>query len=388
MRPRRLRAKTRMPDVSLSRRWTIGHVRPRAAAVPLLDVRRDAGEERVLLLRLRRMRQEAGGLEDRDRVVVLVEHLQRRRDAALDAAVAVPLQVRAGRDERAGIVHDGAVHRDLALEDRALQPGSRKIGIAGPERRDDAGVHGPILARSRRVDSRHGRPVRLRAPPRALLRHDGRRRRAPLRRPRGLLRARRALPLPSRSGLLLPDGLPPSPGATAVLDAGRADVHALRPAARPRARDVGGPPRGPRGRREDVRGRPRPIRPASSASAFPTSSARRASSTMRSGSPSRTTASSRDLLARFRREARNPQRGPVTVADPTDLLHAMRLVKAPEEIAFLRARRRDRGRGAPRRAADGPARPVRVRNRGGRGPALPRDGRERAGVPDDRRPRA
>lgn len=41
------------------------------------------------------------------------------------------------------------------------------------------------------------------------------------------------------------------------------------------------------------------------------------------------------LLARFRREARHPKRGPVTVSDPTDLLHAMRLVKSPEEIAFL-----------------------------------------------------
>jgi len=41
------------------------------------------------------------------------------------------------------------------------------------------------------------------------------------------------------------------------------------------------------------------------------------------------------LLARFRREARNPRRGPATVRDPTDLLHAMRLVKAPEEIALM-----------------------------------------------------
>ncbi|MGZ5427193.1 MAG: aminopeptidase P N-terminal domain-containing protein, partial [Thermoanaerobaculia bacterium] len=30
------------------------------------------------------------------------------------------------------------------------------------------------------------------------------------------------------------------------------------------------------------------------------------------------------LLARFRREARNPKRGPTTLKDPTDLLHAMR----------------------------------------------------------------
>jgi Xaa-Pro aminopeptidase len=42
-----------------------------------------------------------------------------------------------------------------------------------------------------------------------------------------------------------------------------------------------------------------------------------------------------ETLARFRREARHARRGPVTVADPTDLLHAMRLVKAPEEIALM-----------------------------------------------------
>lgn len=41
------------------------------------------------------------------------------------------------------------------------------------------------------------------------------------------------------------------------------------------------------------------------------------------------------LLARFRREARHAKRGPATVADPTDLLHAMRLVKAPEEIVLM-----------------------------------------------------
>jgi Xaa-Pro aminopeptidase len=41
------------------------------------------------------------------------------------------------------------------------------------------------------------------------------------------------------------------------------------------------------------------------------------------------------LLGRFRRDARHKKRGPVTVKDPTDLLHAMRLVKAPEEIALM-----------------------------------------------------
>jgi len=42
-----------------------------------------------------------------------------------------------------------------------------------------------------------------------------------------------------------------------------------------------------------------------------------------------------DLLARFRREARNPKRGPVVVKDPTEILHEMRLVKEPEEILAL-----------------------------------------------------
>ncbi|HVO51203.1 MAG TPA: aminopeptidase P N-terminal domain-containing protein [Thermoanaerobaculia bacterium] len=41
------------------------------------------------------------------------------------------------------------------------------------------------------------------------------------------------------------------------------------------------------------------------------------------------------ILARFRREARHAHRGPVSVLDPTDLLHTMRLVKSPEEIALL-----------------------------------------------------
>jgi len=41
------------------------------------------------------------------------------------------------------------------------------------------------------------------------------------------------------------------------------------------------------------------------------------------------------LLARFRREARHARRGPVSVADPTDLLHAMRLVKSPDEITLM-----------------------------------------------------
>jgi len=42
-----------------------------------------------------------------------------------------------------------------------------------------------------------------------------------------------------------------------------------------------------------------------------------------------------ELLARFRREARRGQRGPVVVKDPTEILHEMRLVKEPAEIAAL-----------------------------------------------------
>ena len=41
------------------------------------------------------------------------------------------------------------------------------------------------------------------------------------------------------------------------------------------------------------------------------------------------------LLARFRREARSPRRGPVVVKDPAEILHEMRLLKEPEEIAAL-----------------------------------------------------
>ena len=42
-----------------------------------------------------------------------------------------------------------------------------------------------------------------------------------------------------------------------------------------------------------------------------------------------------DLLGRFRREARNPQRGPGQVVDVTTALHEMRLRKEPAEIALL-----------------------------------------------------
>ena len=42
-----------------------------------------------------------------------------------------------------------------------------------------------------------------------------------------------------------------------------------------------------------------------------------------------------DLLGRFRREGRNPKRGPVVVKDPTDILHEMRLVKELEEVRAM-----------------------------------------------------
>lgn len=41
------------------------------------------------------------------------------------------------------------------------------------------------------------------------------------------------------------------------------------------------------------------------------------------------------ILGRFRREARNPQRGPMAVHDVTDVIHEMRLRKEPEEIARM-----------------------------------------------------
>lgn len=41
------------------------------------------------------------------------------------------------------------------------------------------------------------------------------------------------------------------------------------------------------------------------------------------------------ILARFRREARVPKRGPVVVSDVTDVLHEMRLRKEPEEVLLM-----------------------------------------------------
>ena len=88
-----------------------------------------------------------------------------------------------------------------------------------------------------------------------------------------------------------------------------------------------------------------------------------------------------EILARFRREARQAHRGPVTVSDPTDLLHAMRLVKSPEEIALME--RAAAIAAAAHRDARKAARPGRVvyeieaaidrrfRTMGARGPAYP-----------------
>ena len=41
------------------------------------------------------------------------------------------------------------------------------------------------------------------------------------------------------------------------------------------------------------------------------------------------------ILGRFRREARNPQRGPIVVNDVTDVIHELRLRKEPEEVALM-----------------------------------------------------
>ena len=41
------------------------------------------------------------------------------------------------------------------------------------------------------------------------------------------------------------------------------------------------------------------------------------------------------ILARFRREARDPRRGPTAVLDPTELLHEMRLLKEPGEVELM-----------------------------------------------------
>jgi Xaa-Pro aminopeptidase len=43
-----------------------------------------------------------------------------------------------------------------------------------------------------------------------------------------------------------------------------------------------------------------------------------------------------DALSRFRREARNPERGPIEITDLSSVLHEMRLIKDEEELAVMR----------------------------------------------------
>ena len=237
----------------------------------------------------------------------------------------------------------------------------------------------------RRVDSRHGRPLRLRAPPGALLRRDGRGRRAPLRGPGGRLRARRALPVPARSRLPLPDGLRrarrPSPSSTPTRGRSRSSS-GRRTARRRRGRAAARAPRAPSSTFGADRAHPvgelaeAPPRPRAQG-ARPPLGAR-----PQNADGDRLVAG---ILARFRKEARHADARPGDRVRPDGPPPR----DAPREVARGSrphgARRRDRGRRAPRRAENGPARPLRIRDRGRRGPALPRDGGERAGVPDDRR---
>ena len=103
-----------------------------------------------------RVREEAGRLEDRDRVVVLVKDRERRRDAPLLAEIAIPPERHIPRDDRSGVVHDRPVDRDLALEDRAFQACRGLLGVDRLEAADDAeaslgvrgrtGLHAAIVA--------------------------------------------------------------------------------------------------------------------------------------------------------------------------------------------------------------------------------------------------
>ena len=125
-----------------------GDVGPSPAAVAPLNVRRDLGEESLLLLRLGRVRQERGRLDDGDGVVVLVEHRETRLDAAADLSASVPDRARVVGHERTGVVDDLARDRDLSLENRPLQPRRRDVGVELLETADDPeGAHGGILAR-------------------------------------------------------------------------------------------------------------------------------------------------------------------------------------------------------------------------------------------------
>src|SRR5512146_2279040 len=53
------------------------------------------------------------------------------------------------------------------------------------------------------------------------------------------------------------------------------------------------------------------------------------------GESARADAIATTLLLRFRKDARNPLRGPIAVKDPTEILHEMRLFKSPDEIALM-----------------------------------------------------
>ena len=216
---------------------------------------------------------------------------------------------------------------------------------------------------------------------------------------RGLVRPRHSLPLPPRSGLLLPDRLRAS-RARRPFSTPTADVHALRPAARPRARDVGGAPRRARGRREDVRGRPgssgrrarqAPPRPRP-AGPRPPPRARALRRRTTGSSPT----SSRASAAR----RATPEAGPVTVdgSDGHPPRDAAREGARGDRAPRARGRDRRRARTATRRGAPGPAgtstssrpRSTGASAEGASGPCVPDDrrlGRERHDPPLRREPR-
>ncbi len=92
---------------------------------------------------------------------------------------------------------------------------------------------------------------------------------------------------------------------------------------------------GPEGAVKEVRRRRGVPGRRTSRSGCPTSSGGPASSGTRSGSTPAADRTVAELLGRFRREARDPRRGPVTVKDPTTILHEMRLFKEPAEIEAM-----------------------------------------------------
>jgi hypothetical protein len=109
-----------------------------ASLRPLGSPRRNAGEERVLLLGLGRMGEEPGGLHDGDRVVVLVEDLDRRVDPPDDPPVRIPLHPVGGRHDRAGVVDFLAVDRDLPVQDGPFEARRRDARVERSEGADDA----------------------------------------------------------------------------------------------------------------------------------------------------------------------------------------------------------------------------------------------------------